>query len=123
MSQALKRIARFYYEGFTGMKLGKTLWLVVLVKLFVMFAVIRFFFMPDVLSHKAAGGDKAGGGFIRRVYERQGYRELLPQVAADKQEFITPFGEWRGLQIIIGGVHRADFSQAPETELATNCRQ
>ena len=59
MSQALKRIARFYYEGFTGMKLGKTLWLVVLVKLFVMFAVIRFFFMPDVLSHKAADGDKA----------------------------------------------------------------
>ena len=50
MTQLLKRVARFYYEGFTEMKLGKTLWLVVLVKLFVMFAVIRLFFMPDVLS-------------------------------------------------------------------------
>ena len=60
MTQLLKRVARFYYEGFTGMKLGKTLWLVVLVKLFVMFAVIRLFFMPDVLSQKAPDGDKAG---------------------------------------------------------------
>ena len=58
MTQLLKRVARFYYEGFTEMKLGKTLWLVVLVKLFVMFAVIRLFFMPDVLSQKAPDGDK-----------------------------------------------------------------
>jgi len=40
----------FYYEGFKGMTpLGKTLWLIILVKLFIMFFILRlFFFQPDL---------------------------------------------------------------------------
>ena len=34
---AFIRIYRFYLEGFREMKLGKTLWLIILVKLFIMF--------------------------------------------------------------------------------------
>lgn len=44
------RIFRFYLEGFKNMKLGKTLWLIILVKLFIMFFVLRLFFFPRVLG-------------------------------------------------------------------------
>lgn len=44
------RIFRFYVEGFKQMKLGKTLWLVILVKLFIMFFVLKLFFFPRVLN-------------------------------------------------------------------------
>lgn len=44
------RIFRFYLEGFRQMKLGKTLWLIILVKLFVMFFILRLFFFPRVLN-------------------------------------------------------------------------
>lgn len=47
------RVLRFYYDGFRNMRLGKTLWLVLLIKLFVIFFVLRLFFMPDYLKQNA----------------------------------------------------------------------
>ena len=44
------RILRFYYEGFKSMTIGKTLWLIVLIKLFIMFAILRLFFFQPVLK-------------------------------------------------------------------------
>ena len=41
----IKRIINFYKEGFANMKLGKTLWIVVLVKLAVIFLVIKIYIM------------------------------------------------------------------------------
>ena len=46
----LKRIFRFYYEGFKSMTIGKTLWIIILIKLFVMFAVLKVFFFPNILK-------------------------------------------------------------------------
>jgi len=48
----LVSVVRFYYEGFRGMKLGKTLWLVILIKLFIMFFVLRLFFFPNFLNSR-----------------------------------------------------------------------
>ena len=45
-------ILRFYIDGFREMKLGRTLWLIILAKLFIMFAVLKVFFFPDPLSGK-----------------------------------------------------------------------
>ena len=44
------RVFRFYRDGFRSMTLGKTLWKVILVKLFIMFAVLKLVFFPDFLS-------------------------------------------------------------------------
>lgn len=44
------RVFKFYRDGFRSMTLGKTLWKVILVKLFIMFAVLKLFFFPDFLS-------------------------------------------------------------------------
>lgn len=44
------RIYHFYLEGFREMDLGKTLWLVILVKLFIMFFILKLFFFPNYLG-------------------------------------------------------------------------
>ena len=43
-------IFKFYVEGFRRMTLGKTLWLIILIKLFVMFAIIKPFLLPNRLN-------------------------------------------------------------------------
>ena len=54
----LYRVYLFYVEGFRSMTLGKVLWTVILIKLFVIFFVLKLFFFPNVLDQKA-NGDKA----------------------------------------------------------------
>ncbi|ADV45870.1 DUF4492 domain-containing protein [Nitratifractor salsuginis] len=46
----LGRIYRFYRDGFASMRLGKKLWLIVALKLFVLFVVIKLLFFPNVLQ-------------------------------------------------------------------------
>jgi hypothetical protein len=50
VSTYLLKIYRFYLEGFAGMTIGKTLWKIIIIKLFVMFAVLKLFFFPDFLQ-------------------------------------------------------------------------
>ena len=53
------RFFDLYYDGFKNMKLGRTLWAIILIKLFIIFVVLKLFFFPDFLKQHA-GGDKAG---------------------------------------------------------------
>lgn len=46
----LKQIWSFYYEGFRSMTVGKTLWMIIIIKLFIMFAILRPFFFKPALS-------------------------------------------------------------------------
>ncbi|MBL7966868.1 MAG: DUF4492 domain-containing protein [Prolixibacteraceae bacterium] len=47
----LRKVYRFYAEGFTSMpKWGKQVWLVILIKLFIMFAILKIFFFPNFLK-------------------------------------------------------------------------
>ena len=48
-----------YYDGFCHMRLGKTLWAIILIKLFIMFAILKVFFFPNFLKQHAKG-DNAG---------------------------------------------------------------
>ncbi len=54
MAFSCQSIYRFYRDGFRSMELGQTLWKVVLLKLFILFAVIKFFFFPDILRTRFA---------------------------------------------------------------------
>ncbi|MBQ3753862.1 MAG: DUF4492 domain-containing protein, partial [Prevotella sp.] len=40
------RVFDLYYDGFKNMKLGRTLWAIILIKLFIIFAVLKVFFFP-----------------------------------------------------------------------------
>lgn len=44
------RIWKFYLDGFRNMTVGKTLWAIILIKLFIMFFVLKLFFFPNLLS-------------------------------------------------------------------------
>ena len=40
----------FYRDGFKNMTVGKTLWIIALIKLFIMFAILKTFFFPNDLN-------------------------------------------------------------------------
>lgn len=64
------KIYRFYLEGFREMKLGKTLWLIILVKLFIMFFILKLFFFPDYLDafdSDSAKEEHVSGELIERA--------------------------------------------------------
>jgi hypothetical protein len=47
----LKQIFLFYYDGFRSMTtVGKTLWAIILIKLAIMFLVLKLFFFPNYLK-------------------------------------------------------------------------
>ena len=52
-----KRIWIFYRDGFREMTVGKTLWALILIKLFILFFVLKLFFFPDFLSMKGNTDD------------------------------------------------------------------
>ncbi len=44
------RVLSFYIDGFRRMTVGKTLWKVIIIKLIIMFAVLKLFFFQDFLG-------------------------------------------------------------------------
>ncbi len=50
VSNPIKKIFRFYYEGFKSMTVGKSLWVIIIIKLFIIFFVLKLFFFPDLLK-------------------------------------------------------------------------
>ena len=48
----IKNIYHFYLDGFKNMTLGKNLWIIILIKLFIMFAILKLFFFQDFLGSK-----------------------------------------------------------------------
>ncbi|MBR5349854.1 MAG: DUF4492 domain-containing protein [Prevotella sp.] len=47
-----------YYDGFRNMRLGKTLWLIIGIKLFIIFFVLKLFFFPDFLKTHSQKGEE-----------------------------------------------------------------
>ena len=65
----LYRTFDLYYDGFRHMTLGKTLWAVIIVKLIIIFVVLKIFFFPDFLKQNADGheSDFVAGELIDRA--------------------------------------------------------
>lgn len=59
----MKKIFQFYIEGFRGMTLGRTLWAIILIKLFILFFVLKLFFFPNLLK-KNFKSDKDRGEHV-----------------------------------------------------------
>ncbi len=45
-------VFRFYADGFRSMTIGKKLWAIIIIKLIVIFAVLKLFFFPDILRSR-----------------------------------------------------------------------
>ena len=73
------KILRFYIDGFRSMTLGKTLWKLICIKLFIIFAVLKLFFFPDFLAtHFETDRQRADYVLSRLAPER-----VLPVESAD----------------------------------------
>lgn len=46
----LLRVWDLYYDGFRSMTVGRKLWILILVKLFLIFVVMKLFFFPNLLE-------------------------------------------------------------------------
>ncbi|WP_455939709.1 DUF4492 domain-containing protein [Helicobacter fennelliae] len=58
----LRNLINFYAQGFRNMKLGKILWKIIFIKLFVLFVLLRFFVYDGSL--KDIGDERAKSTFV-----------------------------------------------------------
>jgi len=63
----LIKVFRFYYEGFRGMTWGKKLWRIILLKLFIMFAILRIFFFPDLLKRDFKSDEERADYILEQI--------------------------------------------------------
>ena len=70
MANLATRIFRFYSDGFRNMTVGRLLWLIIIIKLIIIFGVLKVFFFPDVLAKKASGCDKAAAARSELINRR-----------------------------------------------------
>ncbi len=59
-----------YRDGFREMTVGRTLWLIIAVKLVVFFVVLRWIFFPNFLNGKASD-DQGKAQYVREQLTRQ----------------------------------------------------
>ena len=67
------RVYRFYADGFRAMTLGRTLWAVVLLKLLIMFGILKLFFRIASAGTSPVMGNRVAdqyGVHIERVRKR-----------------------------------------------------
>ena len=72
-----QRVFYFYVDGFRAMTLGRTLWLIIALKVIIFFVIVRFIFFPDFLASKA-DTDQLKADYVRH--------ELLDEQQAASSE-------------------------------------
>ncbi len=55
----LRKVFDLYYDSFGHMTLGRTLWAIILIKLFIIFVVLKLFFFPNFIKEHADKGQEA----------------------------------------------------------------
>lgn len=45
-----QRVWDLYYDGFRNMTVGKTLWAIIFLKLFIFFVIMKMLFFPNILK-------------------------------------------------------------------------
>ncbi|MCK5687543.1 DUF4492 domain-containing protein [bacterium] len=65
--KTVNSIYRFYIDGFKGMVVGKKLWKIILIKLFIMFAVLKLFFFPNYLNTTFETTEEKGNYVLEQI--------------------------------------------------------
>jgi len=80
MKKSVERLVFFYVEGFRRMRLGRTLWAIILIKLLIIFGVLKLFFFPDYLHDN----------FTNDVDRADHVSAQLTQIPTEKQNWRLP---------------------------------
>ena len=62
IKRCIVSVFEFYRDGFKSMTWGRTLWIIILVKLFVMFVILRIIFFTPYLKGKSETEKKQNVG-------------------------------------------------------------
>jgi len=62
---------RMYVDGFKNMTWGKPLWIIILVKLFIMFAILKVFFFPNILNSQYNTNEEKSEHVLRELTKNQ----------------------------------------------------
>lgn len=87
----IKKIIQFYIEGFRQMRLGKVLWAIIGIKLFVMFTILKLFFFPDTIKNESRNQ-----GIDKSEYVAN---EFLERVPVQLNDTIQPYNNNKQTQI------------------------
>ena len=69
-SKFLSRAWDLYYDGFRNMgKWGRQVWLVIIIKLFVMFVILKLFFFPNFLKTNFETDEERGNHVLEQLTE------------------------------------------------------
>ncbi|EAK2955924.1 DUF4492 domain-containing protein [Campylobacter jejuni] len=68
---SISQIFNFYKEGFKNLTLGKTLWKIIFIKLFVMFVILKLFVF-DVKFNSIFKSDKEKSTFVLKNLTLEG---------------------------------------------------
>ena len=60
-----------YVDGFKNLTWGKPLWILIFIKLFIMFAVIRVFFFPNILNSRFKTEQEKSDFVSKELLERR----------------------------------------------------
>ena len=64
------KITDFYLNGFKNMgKWGRQVWIIILIKLFVMFVVLRLFFFPNFLNKNFSSDEERSRHVLKELTE------------------------------------------------------
>ncbi len=61
------KIFYFYFDGFRNMTVGKKLWAIIIIKLVIMFGILRLFFFRDFLDAKFHGEEEKAEYVIEQL--------------------------------------------------------
>ena len=70
-NSCLTGIVRFYLDGFRRMTVGKTLWKLIIIKLIVMFAILKLFFFPNFLAKNFQTDQQRAEHVFQQLRDRQ----------------------------------------------------
>jgi len=62
-----KNILNFYLDGFKNMKVGKKLWTIIGIKLFVFFFIMKLFFFPNILQTNFSNDEDRANFVIENI--------------------------------------------------------
>jgi flagellar basal body-associated protein FliL len=63
----IKRIFSFYYQGFSNMTWGKSVWMIILIKLFIFFVVMKVFFFPNILKTNFSSDEERSAHVLENI--------------------------------------------------------
>ncbi len=67
ISDKFRKIFFFYYDGFKSMTVGKKLWAIIFIKLFIMFVILKLFFFPDFLKTRFENDEQRGNYVMEQL--------------------------------------------------------